>query len=304
VNGGTPNYTYAWSPTGGNADNAQNLSAGSYDVLITDNNNCTLTQNIVVTEPTQVSATVTPTDVSCYGYTDGQLNVSASGGTPGYSFGLSNGDQNNIGQFTGLATGNYSITIADANNCSISEQSTIGEPDSVTIIITPTPVTVNLGDEVTLQTATNQSGPLTYSWGPPNGLNCYDCAAPVFSGNYSLNYVVTVTNATGCTGTYAAEVTVIPNYEIFVPNAFSPNGDGANDDWMIYGNLQGIKQLNVAVFNRIGEKVFETTDLNFKWDGRYKGTYAPPGVYVYVAQFVWLNNHTDSSYKGTVTVVK
>jgi gliding motility-associated-like protein len=76
-----------------------------------------------------------------------------------------------------------------------------------------------------------------------------------------------------------------------------------NDSWKIFGNLPGIKQIQVMVFNRWGEKVFESTDINFGWDGYYKGD-AVPGVYSYVAKFVWLNNHSDNDYKGTLTLLK
>jgi hypothetical protein len=58
------------------------------------------------------------------------------------------------------------------------------------------------------------------------------------------------------------------------------------------------------VFNRIGERVFETNDINFKWDGTYKGNPAAEGVYTYIAKFVWLNDHSDSSRKGTITLLR
>ena len=68
--------------------------------------------------------------------------------------------------------------------------------------------------------------------------------------------------------------------------------------------MPAIKQVEIMVFNRIGEKVFESTDINFAWDGTYKGVSSPPGVYTYVAKFVWLNNHSDARYKGTITLLK
>jgi gliding motility-associated-like protein len=99
-------------------------------------------------------------------------------------------------------------------------------------------------------------------------------------------------------------VNVIPNYDVFIPNAFTPNGDGENDYWQIFGNLSAFKQVEIALFNRIGEKVFESKDAYFKWDGTYKGEKVPPGVYVYYAKFVWLNNHSDNKYTGSVTIIR
>ncbi|MBK7147893.1 MAG: gliding motility-associated C-terminal domain-containing protein [Bacteroidetes bacterium] len=302
--GGTSGYNFAWSPSVSSSNTANNLTAGSYDITISDLNNCTLLETVLVQEPSQLSGQSNATDASCNGYTDGSVIISATGGTPAYSYDFSTGEQNGTGLFSNLSAGQYSVTITDLENCSTTAAVSISEPDSVLITISPDPTTVQLGDNVQLQAITNQSGSLTYNWAPGNGLSCYDCSSPAFGGNYSTQYTVTVTTANGCMGSAAVTVTVIPNYDLFIPNAFSPNGDGANDEWMIYGNLPGIKQIQIMVFNRIGEKVFESTDINFKWDGTYKGTTAPPGVYVYVAEFVWINNHTDNQYRGSVTIVK
>ena len=68
--------------------------------------------------------------------------------------------------------------------------------------------------------------------------------------------------------------------------------------------MTGIKQFQLALFNRIGEKVFETNDINFRWNGEYKGVKVPSGVYVYTAKFVWLNNHSDAGYTGSLTVIR
>jgi gliding motility-associated-like protein len=108
----------------------------------------------------------------------------------------------------------------------------------------------------------------------------------------------------GCFGTSTVNVTVVPKYDVFIPNVFTPNGDGVNDDWQIFGNMKSVKQLNVAVFNRWGEKVFESNDINFGWNGKYQAEFAPPGVYTYTAKFVWLNNHSDNNYKGTITLIR
>ena len=96
---------------------------------------------------------------------------------------------------------------------------------------------------------------------------------------------------------------MVPSYHIFIPNVFTPDGTGVNDTWSFFG-LTGVKQLQVMVFNRWGEKVFESTDINFAWDGHYKGEYVPTGVYTYTAKLVWLDNHSDNEYNGTVTLLK
>ncbi len=303
--GAAGGYTFSVNGQTNSTGLYPNMAPAAYVVYVTDANACIDSTPVVVGSPTEIVLSTTPQDVSCYGYTDGQISVVATGGaTPTYTFALSNGDQNSNGQFTNLAVGSYSVTVTNANNCTVSDTASVYEPDSVTISVSPDPVTVNLGGELQLSTLTNQSGNVTYNWEPAFGLSCYDCPDPKFTGNYSQVYTATVTNTGGCKGSATVNVTVIPSYDIFIPNVFTPNGDGANDTWKIFGNLPGIKQIEVMVFNRIGEKVFQSNDINFEWDGYFKGVVSPNGVYTYTAKFVWLNNHSDSDYRGTITLIR
>lgn len=305
---GVPGYLF--SATDGvnnyNSANGQfsNLPLGNYTLLVTDANNCSATATAVVTQPDSLQGPFTVTPALCYHYADGSINVSPIGGTPGYTFSLSNGDVNTTGNFSGLTAGSYTFTVTDANGCSLTDNGTVTEPDSIGITVTPTPVEVDLGNSLQITTASNQTGTVTYDWSPKFGLSCYDCADPVFNGVYSQPYTVTLSTADGCRGVAELVVTVIPKYDVFIPNVFTPNGDGANDYWQIFGNLPAFKQVEVMVFNRIGEKVYQSNDINFRWDGTYKGEFAPPGVYTYTAKFVWLNNHSDSDYRGTITLMR
>ncbi|MFM2307612.1 MAG: hypothetical protein RLZZ367_2281, partial [Bacteroidota bacterium] len=85
---------------------------------------------------------------------------------------------------------------------------------------------------------------------------------------------------------------------------FTPNGDGTNDYFEVFGNKEAWKQFEVTVFNRWGEKIYESSDMNFKWDGVFKGELQNPGVYVYTVKLVYLNNYTDKMYKGTLTLIR
>ncbi len=280
------------------------LAANTYTVRVTDVNSCIDSALATINEPAKITDIMSPTDASCYRYSDGQILVTASGGNPGFSYALSNGVQNTTGLFSGLVANTYMVDITDSHNCTTIDSVKVNEPDSVQITVTPDPVEVKLGESLQLQTSNNQQGTVTYNWQPSFGLSCYDCAAPVFSGNYSVKYTVSMSTGAGCTGTSTVDVSVLPLYDVFIPNIFTPNGDGTNDEWKIFGNIPGIKQLNVTVFNRWGEKVFESNDINFAWNGIYKGEFAQPGVYSYVAKFVWLNNHSDNNYKGTLTLIR
>ncbi len=111
-------------------------------------------------------------------------------------------------------------------------------------------------------------------------------------------------NELGCVDSAQHAVTVYQEEVLFVPNAFTPNGDGNNDYFEIYGKKDGWKQIEVMIFDRWGEKVFESNDMNFKWDGVYKGEKMMEGVYVYLLNIVYTNNHSDKIHKGSVTMVR
>lgn len=309
ANGGTPTYNFTATPDGINiipsaTGNFPNLAAGAYTIVVTDNNSCTATTTAIVNEPPALSETTVAVDASCFGYSDGQVSVTTAGGTPSYNFVFSDGTSNTTGVLTNLTAGNYSVTITDANGCSLTDNAVVAEPPVVVISVTPNPIEVNMGDVLQLNTTTNQTQTVNYVWNPPMGLSCTDCANPVFSGIYSATYTVTAITQMGCEGSGTFTVTVLPRYDVFFPNVFTPNGDGANDHWQAFFNASAVKQFEVMVFNRIGEKVFESNDINFFWDGTYKGVPAPPGVYVYTANIVWLNNYSSPHYKGSITLLR
>ena len=95
---------------------------------------------------------------------------------------------------------------------------------------------------------------------------------------------------------------VLPIGSVYFPNAFTPTGDGNNDIYYPYGT-SSVKQISWAVFNRWGEKVFESNSLYIGWDGTYKGAPAPMGVYV-VSSIVTQMNNSSRKYKGSVTLIR
>ena len=96
---------------------------------------------------------------------------------------------------------------------------------------------------------------------------------------------------------------VIPPLSIYIPSAFTPNNDGINDTFGVKG--EGIANFQIYVYNRWGEKVFESNDINFKWDGTYKNQSLNPAVFVYTLKVVFANSEQpEKLYKGSVTLLK
>ncbi|HRG90154.1 MAG TPA: gliding motility-associated C-terminal domain-containing protein, partial [Chitinophagales bacterium] len=202
-----------------------------------------------------------------------------------------------------LGDGTYSVTVSDSHNCSVSTTVVLNEPPQYTLVL-DTVAEVFLGQTVTLSAQAINGNPASWLWTPANDLSCATCPTTEAGPYNNMRYVVESVDDKGCRATAVVNVIVNGKYEVFVPNVFTPNGDGANDYFEVFGNKEAWKQFEVVVFNRWGEKVFESPDMNFKWDGTFKGELQNPGVYVYTVKLVYLNNYTDKMYKGTLTLIR
>ncbi len=283
------------------------LDNGTYTIQVVDDFGCNASKLTIINEPTALSIADSVDNVRCFGEDNGQISISASGATPAYTFTLSNQSVNSTGNFSSLSAGNYAYTVTDANGCTDTASAIITEPQAVTININPNPASLNLGEVLQLNATSNYDPATTYQWTPNIGLSCYTCPNPVVESYNSIDYTVVVTtsiNGNDCSAQTNLPVTVIPNYDIFIPNTFTPNGDGNNDLFRIFGNLPALKFLAIEIYDRIGEKVFESNDLAFTWDGSYRDKPAQPGVFVYTLRLGFIDNHSEKIYKGTLTLLK
>ncbi len=193
--GGTPGYTFNWGG-GITTEDRTGLAAATYAVIITDANGCTRNvTGITVTQPTAISGTTVVTNVACNTGTNGAINLSPSGGTPGYTFSWGGGVTTE--DRTGLAAGTYSVTITDANACTRTVSGiTVTQPTAaVGGTTTVTNTTCNGGTNGVIDlTPTGGTPGYTYSWG--GGVTSQDRIS-LAAGTYS----VTITDANGCTGT-------------------------------------------------------------------------------------------------------
>ncbi|AEW01728.1 hypothetical protein A4D02_06905 [Niastella koreensis] len=208
------------------------------------------------------------------------------------------------------ASGNYVVKLQASNalGCSDTTSKELYIPPLPTVTVGPGPV-IPVGTGVTLPVT---YGPevVSYNWIPDKNLSCSDCPAPFANPKTTTTYTVKVTDEYGCVNQSGVTVTVVCNgLNYFIPNTFSPNGDGVNDVFAPRG--VGLARVNsMRIFNRWGEMVFEK--MNFMandrtpsggWDGNYKGKPASPDVYVYIIEFVCENN-TIVPVKGNVALVR
>ncbi|PQJ08784.1 hypothetical protein CJD36_022275, partial [Flavipsychrobacter stenotrophus] len=202
ASGGTPGYTYGWAPSGGTAATATGLAAGTYTVTISDANSCSKTQTVTVSQPSVLTSNVgTVTNVSCNGGSNGAATVSASGGTPTYSFSWAPSG-GTAASATGLAAGTYTVTIDDANSCSTTQTVTVSQPTALSASVSSvTNVSCNGGTNGAATVSVSGGTPAyTFSWSPSGG------TAASATGLAAGNYTVTIEDANSCSTTQAVTV--------------------------------------------------------------------------------------------------
>ena len=237
-----------------------------------------------------------------------QWQWSFPGGAPASS------GQQNPGSICYSAPGTYTVMLVTKFSCSLSDTAFA----TVTVLSAPvadagSDVTINIGESTTLIS----SGGGTYAWSPSTGLSCTLCSDPVASPSATTLYCVTVTDTSGCTDSSCVTVFIEPidcsnAGELYLPNAFSPNGDGENDYIQLhYGNINCIKKSKLVIYDRWGEKIVESADPAFIWIGTYSSKTAdgkPPrvlgaAVFVYYLEAMLLTGETIIK-KGNVSLIK
>jgi gliding motility-associated-like protein len=306
--GGTPPYAYLWSNQF-SAPQLTNAGPGTYTATVTDVNTCSATASVTFVAPPLITFSLAQGDsVSCPGYTDGMVEVLGSGGTPGslvqYSYAIDNGAFQNIGTFNDLAAGSYIVKIRDSNNCEADTVVVVGQPVPLVLSVLPNDTTLELGEQIKLYSFIQGYQPdqvQAYIWQPSTGLSCSDCASPVVSVFNDEDYTLTVKYRNKCSASAQVSILVNEGPEFFIPNMFSPNGDGDNDTWEIYGS--GLREVQAKIFNRWGEKVFDSIGNQFtSWDGTYKGKELDTDVYVYYVKVIYLNGKVKEK-TGSITLV-
>jgi hypothetical protein len=198
VSGGTPGYSYLWTTTATTED-ISGLIASQYNVLISDANGCLHSDSVMVNQPTALAITSSGTNLTCYNDSSGSASVGASGGTPGYNYLWSTGD--NTSAIFNLVAGTYTCTITDINGCSASDIVTITEPAQLIHSLSVANALCN-GDSNATVTATVTGGTPGYSYQWPTG-----DTTNVATGLPAGFYYFIVSDALGCTNIDSFTVT-------------------------------------------------------------------------------------------------
>jgi gliding motility-associated-like protein len=201
-------------------------------------------------------------------------------------------------------TTEFTVVATSAGGCSYSDSASVAiSPSQLTVYPTATPDTIMIGDTSQLNMASTHVD--SFYWNADTTLSSTYIAAPLAFPRVTTTYTINVSDSNGCKA--KKDVIVYVEYppcaesKLFIPNAFSPNNDGKNDKLFVRGYQ--ILDMYFAVYDRWGQKMFETRDQNIGWDGIYEGKKLPPAV------FGWYLEGTCESgdkffKKGNVTLLR
>lgn len=288
--------------------NIYNLSPGTYWTNIIDANGCISNIKFDINQPTPIDINYQIFQPRCYGYNDGSIFISVFGGSPSYTIQLDD-KISYSGWFTNLSYGNHTLTIMDTNGCLKQSNLFLDQPNPIIVDINPDSLFLELGESGQLFTTFSgaPADSVIFQWITSDGLSCSDCPNPFVNTYIDQTYQVTVIdvsdpfNMNPCIGTAIGYVFISDGGPIYIPNAFIPNNDGVNDFFRVYG--KNLKYVQMQIFDRWGELLFESYSQDNGWDGTYKETMMQPGVYVYKVNVEYLNG-IKMDKTGSVTLIR
>ena len=297
--GGVPPYEY--SVNGGTTWQSSNaftgLAAGTYNVMTRQpSTSCTTSTSVTITFTNNLTMNSPAGTSMCYG---ASFTPSVVSNATVYSWapaaGVSNTSTANP-SLSPAATTTYTVTAA-LGTCSAQSSLTVTIFPGATANAGADAIII-AGDSYAMQGAGSAG---SYLWSPATALSSATVLNPNANPSTTTTYTLRVTTSQGCVATDDITLTVVP-YCIKPMNAFSPNGDGINDLWLIT-NGNCLSKAKVEVFNRYGSKVFEDDNYRNSWDGTYKGKPLADGTYYYVISFQLINSRVEQR-TGNVTILR
>lgn len=302
--GGVTPYTYMWSDGSTNAT-LNGIVAGHYSVVVSDAHGCLNQSEITISQPEQIQHSATLRNQICTNICNGQISTNVMGGTPPYFYSWSNGEQTSA--ISELCADDYSITITDRNGCAvINDFSIINEGYVPELSVTASSTDIFEGEIVRLLANADTTG--SFRWDNGKLLNDDRIYNPLARPLENTTFEVVYTDHNGCinrdTITIKVREVICGDPYIFVPNAFTPNGDGNNDTFKPFFPNSLVEEIYFVVFDRWGNIVFETDNIRSDgWNGTLKGKQLAPDVYVYRLKAKCINGE-EYEHDGNVTLLR
>ena len=293
VTGGANFYTYSWNNGLGNGNvfDVSPSATTTYSLAVADANNCPA-DTVVIVEVNPLPTVIAANSTICLG---NSLTLSASGAEQ-YQWKPSTGlysPTGNIVRATPLITTNYTVTGTALNGCS-------GD-FHVTVTVNQLPTvecgnnfSINAGESVVL----NAKGEGNYHWYPAEGLSCTSCKTPMAMTLSTTTYYLLLTDSNGCTAKDSLTIKVYQ--QIYIPSSFTPNGDDVNDVFYVYGDFLN---MNLKIYNRWGELIFQSQNVLIGWDGKFKSLPVQEGSYIYTLNCID-NFNNARLYHGKIILIR
>jgi len=305
-------YSYTWNIDGldiTNLDFVTVQNSGQYKLIVTDiTNGCTQEALVTVTENTDQPSefALVEEDITCFGFNDGFFQVNEIiGGTAPYTFTVNEVDFDELPSADNLAPGSYPILVTDAIGCTLETAIDIEEPPQVYVDLGED-ITINLGESAFLTAISNVD---QIDWYTQDSLDCIeDCFFQQVSPYSTTLYEVEVMDENGCIDVSNITVNVQFDRAVYIPNAFSPNGDGFNDFFRVFGNSAVLQVKSMLIADRWGEIVYETENILLEeeqkfWNGVHREKDMNNDVFVYYVVVEYIDGRTEK-FKGDVTLMR
>jgi gliding motility-associated-like protein len=271
------------------------LSAGNYLVNVR-NGACNVEVAVELKEPDELKLAYNKTDEYC-SEANGEVNAIVIGGTPPYSYYWDNVLAG--ATVRDLQAGTYELLVRDQHQCQQQAGIRLDNINLPPVNITNNDTTINIGQSVQLH-AVNA---VDYAWTPVAGLSCIECADPMANPRQTTTYMVTTVTGKNCVRTDMVTVHLTFNHSLYIPTAFTPNGDGVNDQFVV--RIRGVAMYNIRIYSRWGQLVFSSNNVSEHWDGKMKNLLQPGGSYVYIVTYSFYGQEDKQlMQKGAFTLIR
>ena len=244
----------------------------------------------------------------CIGDRNGIVQIdSITGGTAPFSYSLNTDFFTTNNTFEFLSAGVYELQIQDSNGCSYEASVTVPAVEEITVDL-GVDIKIQLGDSTLLQAFVNVPNYESLNWSPADAFDCLDCPEQWVAPELTSTYAVEVVDSNGCKAIDYITIQVQKERAIFIPTAFSPNGDGNNDVFMIFGGADVKEIRSFQIFDRwgnlvFGREAFQANDPSYGWDGNFQGTPMNAAVFVFYAEVEFVDGKIEF-IKGDVSLMR
>lgn len=299
---------YSWS-TGETGSSIIVDTPNDYSVTATNGFGCSDEASVTV-EVSSLEVEIMTEAPLCFGDVNGRVEfTNVQGGFPPYAFSIDGGGFfTTQTDFLNLDAGSYELIVEDGGGCSWTETVNLNDPADFILDLGPD-LEISLGDEIDLTAVTNFSNLAEIQWLPESdSALCEDCLSQFITPLETTTYRLILTDSSGCRVEASRKIVVDAGRDVYVPTAFSPNGDGSNDLLTVQAGDNVVQVRQFLVFERWGGLVFQNenfqpNDFSIGWNGEWDGDPAQTGTYVWMAEVEFIDGIVEV-FEGGVLLVR